>query len=310
LTHRAGRDKVIAYTYLDPLPTNCVATPVCPGATGRGYPRYTNVRGPEYGFYNLAVFMGGCPLDCAFCQNWEHKAMVSPQAAQGLAMAGYHALTPLVSMDVEELVDKAMDDKVRCICYFGGDPTPQTPQLIRASRRILQQSQGIKRICWETDGLVNPALMKEMARASLESGGIVKIDWKAWTPELYEALTGVDGYKAHERLKENTRIVAEMAGKRREPPLLVVSILLVPGYVGPGEVYKVSRYIASLNRETPLVLLAFHPQYLMQDLPPTSIDHMKKAIEQAERAGIKEVYIGNEWLLKDTYKVEDWWDPG
>lgn len=39
----------------------------------------------------------------------------------------------------------------------------------------------------------------------------------------------------------------------------------------------------------------------MRDLPPTSIRHMNEAIKIVKEAGIKEVYIGNEWLLGTYY---------
>ncbi|ABM80199.1 radical SAM protein [Hyperthermus butylicus] len=293
-----GRGRLAVYTYLDPHPTNCVAEPVCPASTSRGYPRYTFTRGVEKGYYNLAVFMAGCPLDCIFCQNWEHKTMI----AHGRIAARY-------VMSVEKLVEEALNPRVTCVCYFGGDPTPYMPMLIEASRRILEEArkkgQWPKRICWETDGLANPAVLRQAARLSLESGGIVKIDWKAWTPSIYEALTGVDGAKAVERLKENTRMLAEMAAERPEPPLLVVSILLVPGYVDAREVRGIAGYVAGLMEEygvnIPVVLLAFHPDYLARDLPPTSRRHAAEARKAVLEAGVKEVYIGNIWLLGDYY---------
>jgi pyruvate formate lyase activating enzyme len=282
--------------YLDPHPTNCVAGPVCPANTGRGYPRFTFTRGIERGYYNLAVFMLGCPLDCAFCQNWEHKTLL-PRVQQGYAKSE------------EELLAAALDERVTCVCYFGGDPTPHAPLLISLSRRIVEAARKrgsrIPRICWETDGLVAPALMREMARLSLETGGIIKVDWKAWSPSVYEALTGVDGRRALERLKENTRIVARMAAEREEPPLLVVSILLVPGYVDAAEVRGIAGYVRRLEEESgariPMVLLAFHGEHLMRDLPPTSRRHMEEALKAAKEAGASEVYVGNEWLLGNHY---------
>ncbi len=295
----AGHDGLVAFTYLDPLPTNCVATPVCPAATARGYPDYTDTVGPERGYYNLAVFMGGCPLDCAFCQNPEHKSMVLPPRM------------PRYIRGVDDLVEEALAPRVRCICYFGGDPTPHSPLLIAASKKILKEArergQRFKRICWETDGLMNPGLMKAAARISLVSGGIVKVDWKAWTPSIYEALTGVDGERAVERLKTNTAIVSRLGRERPEPPLLVVSVLLVPGYVTPSEVYGIAGYLASMDPQPPLVLLAFYPAHRMRDLPPTSRDHMEKAVRAAREAGIREVYIGNEWLLSNAYECSEPW---
>ncbi|MCX8195675.1 MAG: radical SAM protein [Acidilobaceae archaeon] len=288
LEPKAGRERLIYTSYLDPLPTNCVATPVCPAA-GRGYPEFSAGE-EERSYYNLAVFLAGCQLHCLFCQNWEHKPFAAKEELWG---ANSHEL--------EELVEEALNPRVACVCYFGGDPTPQAPLLLRASREILRRSrergQRYKRICWETSGLMNPSLMREAARLSLESGGIVKIDWKAWTPSVYEALTGADGERAQRRLRENAKAVAEM-GKGREPPLLVISVLLVPGYVTAEEVGKIAEFAASLDANVPLVLLAFHPDHLMTDVGYTSYSHAMEAVKEAKRAGVKEVYLGNEWLLR------------
>ena len=286
----AGWGNAVVHWYLDPLPTNCVATPICPAATYRGYPKYSVSKGAEYGYYNLAVFFAGCDLDCLFCQNWEHRRMIEEVRVSDVR-------------SVEELVRVALDnDRITCVCYFGGDPGPHIPYALEASRRIINNSNGkVKRICWETNGIESPSIMKEMGRLSLVSGGIVKVDWKAWTPSIYEALTGVNGEKALKRLKTNCELLFKLGSSRMEIPLLVVSTLLVPGYVDPYEVGKIAEFLASLSNEIPYILLAFHPDYLMRDLPPTSIRHAEEAYEQARAAGLKYVYIGNEWLLGNYY---------
>ncbi|BEP17912.1 radical SAM protein [Pyrofollis japonicus] len=292
-----GHGKLLAYTYLDPHPTNCTAGYVCPANTSRGYPKYTFTPGVEKGYYNLAVFLLGCPLDCHFCQNPEHKLHLAGDTWKSYVKT------------VEQLVEEAMNPRVTCICYFGGDPTPHLPVLIAASRRILEEAkkrrQWPKRICWETDGLASPPLLREAAKLSLVSGGIVKIDWKAWTPAIYEALTGANGEKALRRLRENTAMLAKMASERPEPPLLVISVLLVPGYVDAEEVRGIASYVAKLMEEhgvnIPMVLLAFHPDFRMRDLPPTSRRHALEAYRAAREAGVKEVFIGNVWLLGDYY---------
>ncbi len=301
-TNRGGRLCTITergyglvYYYLDPLPTNCVATPVCPAATGAGYPRYAVRKGAEYGYYNLAVFFAGCNLDCVFCQNWEHKNIVASET-----------LRVRYTLSIEELVYAALSDRVTCVCYFGGDPAPHAPYAIAASRKILSEVPKrchikIKRICWETNGLENPKIMKVMAELSLVSGGIVKIDWKAWTPSIYQALMGINGEKAIRRLMENTKLVAAMGKDRPEIPLLVVSTLLVPGYVDVNEVERIAQFLAALDIDVPYILLAFHPDHLLRDLPPTSKRHAEEAVRAAQRAGLRRVFIENIWLLGDYY---------
>jgi len=282
----------IVMWYYDPHPTNCVAGPVCPANTSRGYPTYTRSRGIEVGFYNLAVFYFACNLNCLFCQNWEHKTVITNDKLRGRYFR-----------TVNELVEEAMDERITCICYFGGDPGPQTLHAITASRKIMMEKNAgsIKRICWETNGLENPSIMRQMAEVSIASGGIVKIDWKAWSPEIYEALTGVDGRKAVERIKENIKLLVDLAERRPEVPLLVVSTLLVPGYVDEYEVGEIARFLASLSNNIPYILLAFHPDNILRDLPPTSKSHALNARSEAIRAGLREIYLGNVWLLGDYY---------
>lgn len=288
LENVVGSRKAVVHWYLDPHPTNCVAEPVCPATTSRGYPKYTHTEGVEYGYHNLAVFFGGCNLDCLYCQNWEHRFMpLEPE--------------PRFIKDVDELVEVAMNPRVTCICYFGGDPGPHITYALSASRAIARRASEknlVKRICWETNGLENPAIIKRMAKLSLETGGIVKIDFKAWTPSIYKALTGVDGV---ERVKENVKLVAEMMDQRPEVPLLVVSTLLVPGYVDEYEVSRIAEYLVEINPNIPYVLLAFHPDHRLRDLPPTSNRHAMNAYRIAKEKGLREVYVGNIFLLGDYY---------
>ncbi len=288
----AGRGKGLVEWYLDPHPTNCVASHFCPAVTGAGYPKYAVREGLEEGYYNLAVFLTACNLDCLYCQNWHHKVM----AGEALRKGGR---VPWVR-SVEELVNAAMSPKVTCVCFFGGDPGPQAPYVLAASRRIVERARVkglVKRICWETNGLEHPGVMEAMARLSLVSGGIVKVDWKAWDPVIYGVLTGVDGVKALKRLKENVKVVAQLGKRRPEVPLLTVSVLLVPNYVGPEDVRGIAEYVASLDPNAPLVLLAFHPDHLMTDVPPTPASLARECVAEARRAGVRRVYVGNVWLL-------------
>jgi len=278
--------KATGMYYFDPHPTNCVADWVCPGATGAGYPKYSLSReGPERGYYNIAVFYGACNLNCLFCQNWEYRDMASK---------GYPV------MEVKDLV-KAVSPKTTCVCFFGGDPGPQIIHALAASRAMIRKAReiGLKvfRVCWETNGLMNPDLLEQAIKLSLETGGIIKVDLKAWSPEVYYALTGNDG----RLVIKNIERIAKYIDIRKEPPLLVVSTLLVPGYIDDHEIDGITRFLADLDRDIPFRLLAFHPDYLMLDLPPTSRSHALRAYEIAKKNGLRNVSIGNWWLLGDYY---------
>lgn len=267
--------------YYDPLPTNCVADFVCAGGQGSGYPQYAIASGPEYGYKNLAVFYNACAFNCLYCQNYHFKESRFPSR----------------KISARELAGKA-DKKTTCICYFGGDPTPQILHAVKTSKIVLKEASGrILRICWETNGAMQEPFLGMIADISLRSGGCIKFDLKAWNDGIHHALCGVTNRKT----LENFRRLSTLIRERVEPPFLIASTPLVPGYVDEREVSAIAEYIAGLNPNIPYSLLAFYPHFYLQDLPTTSRLHAMRCKEAAERAGLRRVHIGNIHLLGEDY---------
>jgi pyruvate formate lyase activating enzyme len=283
LRHLAGTPaKGLLHWYFDPLPTNCVADWVCEGHT-------------RYGYNNLAVFYGACTFNCLFCQNWHYRQM-SPRGP-GLSAAELAACA---------------DQRTFCVCYFGGDPTPQIAHALATSRLLAPDKvppppskrrdsasvgRGGLRICWETNGSMHPAMVDQMVELSLQSGGCIKFDLKAWDANLHRALTG----SSNERTLQNFARIASQIHRRPEPPLLVASTLLVPGYVDVQEVRQLAAFMASLDSAIPYSLLGFGPHSYMHDLPRTSVRHAEEALAAAHTAGLRNVRIGNRHLLSRAY---------
>ena len=275
LVHLAGtKGKGLVDWYHDPLPTNCVADWICPAGTETGYPDYSYSQGPDVGYTNLAVFYEACTFNCLFCQNYHFKR-ISPTSHK--KNAGQLA--------------EAVDDRTACICYFGGDPTPQLPHAIAASREALKRNEG--RICWETNGSMNRNLLRQMLNLSMQSGGCIKFDLKAFDENLHLALCGV----SNRQTLENFQWLGQFTHERPDPPLLVASTLLVPGYIDEEEVGKIARFIASVDPAIPYSLLAFYPQFEMNDLPTTSRSQAEACQKSALKAGLERVRVGNVHLL-------------
>lgn len=267
--------------YYDPLPTNCVGSFVCPGGTGCGYPQYAHSRGAEHGYNNLAVFYHACSFNCLYCQNYHFKEQTfSTKRTSAKRLAA------------------AVKQKTTCICYFGGDPTPQVLHALKTSRLALKEKKDqILRICWETNGAVQSPFLLEMADLSLRSGGCIKCDLKASSETIHYALCGVSNQKTF----ENFRSLANWAERRPEPPFLIASTLLVPGYVDEMEVEGIASLISELNPDIPYSLLAFYPQFFLHDLPTTSRTHAFRCLEVARGAGLRRVHVGNPHLLGEDY---------
>jgi pyruvate formate lyase activating enzyme len=272
-----GRSRALVSFYHDPLPTNCVADWVCAGGTGAGYPLFAHDRGPEVGFYNLAVFFEVCNLNCLYCQNWSFKAAhLSPRWSN------------------VEVLENEVNDSTSCICFFGGDPGPQLPYAVRLSHAARKKNPGrILRICWETNGALHTSGLKEMIKLSMQSGGCVKIDLKAWRPGTHRALCGFENSK----ILDNFARAADWSSQRSSPPVLVASTPLIPGYIDEDEVYGLASFIAAINPDIPYALLAFAPQFLMDDSPTTSAAQAHACLEAAKRAGLTRVRLGNGHLV-------------
>jgi len=273
-----GPDDGLLYAYLDHHPTNCCAAWFCPGGTGAGYPRYARRPGVERGYANLSVFLYGCNFDCLYCQNASHKQLASATetTAEGLASQVIH------------------DERITCICFFGGSPEPQLPFTLNASRLAVEAAgDRVLRLCWEWNGCGEPGLVREAAGLALDSGGNLKFDLKCHTPSLSQALSGVDNTRAYRNFEAVARLCH---GRRPEVPVLTATTLLVPGYVDAVEVDGIARFIAGLDESIPYSLLLFHPAYAMSDLPITPLSQAQ-ACYRAASQHLDNVNVGNLHIL-------------
>ncbi|CUS90759.1 radical SAM protein [Candidatus Kryptobacter tengchongensis] len=264
ISHIGGTSKAgLIHWYFDPLPTNCVASWVCEGSK-------------QYGKKNLAVFYQSCSFNCLFCQNWHFREINIKRARK---------------ISAEELAD-VVDKETFCICYFGGDPSTQIIHAIQTSK-IAIEKKGKVRICWETNGNMNKKFLEIAVKLSLESGGCIKFDLKAYDENLNIALCGVSNRKTLENFKFACRFI----DKRPEPPLVIASTLIIPGYIDADEVYKIAKFIRQFDENIPYSLLAFYPQFYFYDLPTTSRKLMNECVDAARSAGLKRVHVGNVHLL-------------
>ena len=141
---------------------------------------------------------------------------------------------------------------------------------------------------------MHPRFLQRALDLSLQSGGCIKFDLKAFDEDLHRALTGA----SNGRTLENLRAAAARIPERPDPPPVIASTLLVPGYVEAPEVGRIARFLADLNPHIPYALLAFHPHFMMRDLPFTSRRQALQALQAARQAGLTNVRLGNVHLLR------------
>ena len=136
-------------------------------------------------------------------------------------------------------------------------------------------------------------MLKEFAELAFESGDTIKFDLKFWNKNLNFALCGTSNKKTF----KNFKMLAKYHKERKEVPFLHASTLLIPGSVDEEEINNISKFISTLDKSIPYILLAFYPTFLMKDLPFTNYEFANKCYEIAKSNGLENVRIANVHLL-------------
>jgi pyruvate formate lyase activating enzyme len=213
----------------------------------------------------LSVGTAGCPLRCAFCQNWR-LSQATPEEIPG----------PFVPP--ERMASEAEARRAPVIAFTYNEPTVQAEYLLDVARDA--RKRGI-RTCIVSCGFMNEAPLREMCGV-LDA---VKIDLKGFSPAFYRDVSGAELAPVLRSIKQ-----AAKAGVHLEIVNLVVPTLndsepmlrgladWVAGEAGP---------------DVPLHFTRFHPDYRLRNLPPTPVSVLERAREIAMARGVRYAYVGN-----------------
>lgn len=263
----------------DFLPAACAAPVVCPGCSDAGYPDFSYSRGAEKGYKRLTVHYNSCNFNCLFCSHWEFREHATVD----------YQMTP-------EQVVSLIDDGTACLCFTGGDMTPQIEHALNTAALALRRFKGrILRVCFETNGSLRHSYVQRAARLAFESGGLIKIDIKSHSPRVHYALCGV----SNKQILNNFQSLQRAAASRPNLPLVAASTVLIPGYVTPKDVWDIAQFIARTDKNTPYNLLGFFPHFYFHDMPATSRAHAEEALQAAREAGLTNVSLGNSFFITE-----------
>lgn len=209
----------------------------------------------------------GCNLGCSFCQNYS----LSQPPRQGLPVQGRRA-------EPGAIVDAAVEAGCRSVSYTYSEPTIFFELMCDTARAA--HARGLKNII-VSNGFMSPECLDELA-------GLVdaaNIDLKSFDPHFYETVCGA-------RLEPVKKNLARM---RPMGWWLEVTTLLIPGLNdSDAELQALAGFIAGeLGQDTPWHISRFHPDYRMNDRPPTPPETLEKAWDIGRKAGLRYVYVGN-----------------
>lgn len=208
----------------------------------------------------------GCNLACSFCQNWDiSKSREFDRLCE--------------EADPEAIAGSAADMECRSVSFTYNDPVIFLEYAVDTARAC--HARGIKTVA-VTAGYIHAEARREFF-AHMDAANV---DLKAFTEEFYHKLCA--GHlqpvlDTLEYLKNETDVWLE------------ITTLLIPGRNDSNEeLAAMCAWIAAhLGPDVPLHFTAFHPDWKMRDVAPTSAATLTRARDIGLQAGLRYVYTGN-----------------
>ncbi len=208
----------------------------------------------------------GCNLACKFCQNWDISK----------------------SRETDTMVDQALPDEIaaaaeqsgcKSVAFTYNDPVIFAEYAMDVADAC--HARGLKTVA-VTAGYIHDA----PRRAFYAKMDAANVDLKAFNEDFYVKLTG-----SHLQPVLDTLVYL----KRETNVWVEITTLLIPGHNdSDAEIEAMSQWIKrELGPDVPLHFSAFHPDWKMQDVPPTPASTLTRAREIALKADLHHVYTGN-----------------
>jgi pyruvate formate lyase activating enzyme len=243
----------------------------------------------------LSFGTAGCNLACKFCQNWDMSK----------------------SRDMDTLMDQASPETIaraakelgcRSVAYTYNDPVIFHEYAVDTARAC--RELGIKSVA-VTAGYVCPEPRREFY-ALMDAANV---DLKAFSEEFYKKVCGgslAAVLDTLQYLKHETTVWFEL------------TTLLIPGHNdSEAELEAMTRWVVEhLGPDVPMHFTAFHPDWKMQEVPPTPLSTLTRARQIALKNGVRYAFTGNvhdktgesTWchqcgqrlIGRDWYVLSDW----
>ena len=214
----------------------------------------------------LSFGMLGCDFHCPYCQNWETSQSGRDPGARGSAR----------ETEPEALVAAALRAGAPVVVSTYNEPLITAEWAVAVFERA--KEQGL--LCgFVSNGNATPEVLAYLKPVT----DLYKVDLKGMRDAAYRELGGRVGP------------VLDTIGALHASGFWVeVVTLLVPGFNdGEEELRGIARFLASVSRDLPWHVTAFHPDYRMQAPRPTTEQDLVRAATIGREEGLRHVYAGN-----------------
>ena len=219
--------------------------------------------------YSIATV--GCNFRCLHCQNWEIS-----QIKDGI-----------IGRDInpEVIVKNTIDSNCRSIAYTYTEPTIFYEYAYDIAK--IAHNEGLKNL-FITNGYISEEALKEIS-PYLDAANI---DLKGMNDDFYRRICGAK----LQPILDNIQLYHDLG------IWIELTTLIIPSYNDdPDELKKIAEYISGIDVDIPWHVTGFYPTYKLNDIAPTSVEILNRAVEIGRKAGLNYVYQGNRRQGEDTY---------
>jgi pyruvate formate lyase activating enzyme len=229
---------------------------------------------PLFHFYpgstTLSIASFGCNFRCQFCCN----AQLSQSVDSNKEEIGGQDYTP------EEIVRMAEKNDCKSISYTYSEPTIFFEFAFKTAK-LAHRSNILN--TFVTNGYMTEEAIKKISKY-LDAA---TVDFKASAdPEFYKKFMSVPDVNP---------IFASLKQMKRQRIFLEVTNLIIP-QIGDNieQCRKLAEWInTEIGSEVPFHVIQFFPSHQLTELPMTPVSTLEKCMDEARKAGLRYVYIGN-----------------
>jgi pyruvate formate lyase activating enzyme len=214
----------------------------------------------------LSFGMLGCDLHCAYCQNWFTSQSVRDPEAVGAPR----------DLSAEQIAELAVASGAPTVVSTYNEPLITSEWAVEVFRAA--RAKGLS-TAYVSNGNGTPEVLDYIRPWT----DFYKVDLKSMDDKHYRELGGV-----------LANVLESIAGIHARGMWLEVLTLTIPDFNDSDEELKrAAEFIASVSRDIPWHVTAFHPDYKMLDHGATPASTLLRAAQIGERAGLRYVYAGN-----------------
>ncbi|MGH9318185.1 MAG: AmmeMemoRadiSam system radical SAM enzyme [Thermoanaerobaculia bacterium] len=214
----------------------------------------------------LSFGMLGCDFHCSYCQNWFTSQSIRDP----------NAVAPPRDVSPETLVDSAFEAGAPTVVSTYNEPLITSEWAVAVFQEA--KSRGLY-TGYVSNGNGTPQVL-DYIRPWVD---FYKVDLKSMDDKHYRELGGV-----------LQNVLDSIRGIHERGIWLEVLTLTIPGFNdSEEELRRAARFVASVSRDIPWHVTAFHPDYKMMDRGSTPAETLIGAAEIGTEEGLRYVYAGN-----------------